>query len=70
MKWIPEDERLPTAADADADQYVFIKTTSEHTAWPNDWVGRRIKWYSPLPPGSQWLEGAFANQRVEESSSG
>lgn len=70
MRWIPEHERLPTAADADVDQCVFIRTTSEHATWPYDWVGRRIKWYLPLPPGCEWLEGAFFKRPVDTESTG
>lgn len=63
MKWIPQQERLPTGVDADADGYVFIRfPAGERASFTGDWVGQRVKWYVLLPIDCEWLSGAFQPQ--------
>lgn len=71
MKWIPQEERLPTGVDADADGYVFIRyPPRKEPIDTHQWIGQRIKWYLVMPNDCEWLEGAFNYGTVDTESTG
>lgn len=63
MKWVKASERMPTAADADADNDILVRFKSDSGDWlvtaqPIDY----------LDPWDEWLEGALAD--VQSSPNG